>query len=99
VAAQQRKGDLEMKIIEKIFKDLTRRDGSKAEFRFTKQEGVWYWDLPHKTKEGKQPMPSLPLPDVELDNHKSLKECLAAIAKERGENWVGQVYSDIMAVK
>ena len=82
-----------MDIDEKVF-ELKKRDGSKAEFRFTKQEGVWYWDLPHKAT--KMVMPSLPLPDVNLDECDTLKKCLDAVAEKRKEDWVAQVYADIM---
>ena len=83
----------------KTFK-MKRRDGSEAEFRYVKQDGVWYWDITWKDL-GAMPnaTPSLPLPDVNLDKCESLKECFDAIAKKRGENWVGQIFVDAMAVR
>jgi len=85
---------------EKLF-EMTRRNKSKAQFRFIKDGGVWYWDLPHKTPEvvkKKGLVYALPLPDITLDDCGTLRECLDTIAKKRGENWVGQVFVDIMAV-
>lgn len=84
---------------EKLF-SMKKRDGSKAEFRFIKQDGIWYWDIPHKQlKIKKRPgtVPSLPLPDVNLDKCDTLKDCFDAISKQRGTKWVGEIYADIMA--
>ena len=68
---------------------LKRRDGKDAKFTFVKpKESVWYWDLP----DGR----SLPLPDVELDEAKTLKDCLDLISDQRGESWVGQVMADLL---
>lgn len=78
---------------------MTKRDGSKAKFRFVKEGGVWYWDIPHKTSESEKKrglVSSLPLPDVNLDKCGTLKACFDAIAKQRSEQWVGQIYADIM---
>jgi len=82
----------------KVF-EMKKRTGDTAQFTFVKEEGVWFWEIPHKQgtelkKHGI--MPSLPLPDVDLDNCNTLKECFDAIAKKRGELWVGQIFADIM---
>ena len=78
--------------------ELSRRDGKKAKFIFVKPEGsVWYWDLPKTLLDApKGEVASLPLPDVNLDNAKNLKECLDLIGKQRGEEWVGQVVVDLL---
>lgn len=77
---------------------MTRRDGSKVEFRFVNQDGVWYWDILWKVRGGVMPggQPSIPLPDVELKGCNSLKECFDAISKKRGEQWVGKIFADAM---
>ena len=76
---------------EKLF-ELSRRDGSKAIFRFDKEDNVWYLNIPHKGKGA-----SIPLPDLNFDNCQTLKDCLDLMAKSfRGEKWVAQVYMDIM---
>jgi len=75
------------------------RIGGVAKFRFVKEGGVWYWDMLHKQtgQEKKQGVvKALPLPDVDLDNCNTLKECFDAIAKRRGEDWVGQIFADAM---
>lgn len=83
---------------EKLF-EMTKRDRSKAQFRFVREEGVWYWDIPHKTLETEKKLglvASLLLPDVNLDKCETLKACFDAIAQQRSEQWVGQIYADIM---
>lgn len=78
---------------------MKKMKGGKAQFTFVKEEGVWYWDIPHKTPEvvkKKGIVYALPLPDVDLDNCSTLKECFDAIAKKRSEAWVGQIFTDIM---
>ena len=77
--------------------ECPRRDGTKAKFVFTKDEGVWFWDLPKHIREAPQgAVASLPLPDVDLDNAKNLKECLNLIGQKRGEDWVGQIVVDLL---
>ena len=79
--------------------ECPKRDGTKAKFVFTKPHGsVWYWDLPKNIKEGMNVAPSLPLPDVNLDNAKTLKECLDLIGKARSEEWVGQIVVALLKV-
>ena len=74
--------------------EVPKRDGTKAKFIFSKNEwdksGIWYWDLP----DGK----SLPLPDMELEKTKELKEILDLIGKQRSQEWVGQVIVDLLRV-
>jgi len=88
-----------MKEKRKVFK-VDKGDGSIAEITFTKPKGsIWYWDLPHTTpKEEKETsgIRSLPLPDVELDNVKCLRDALDLIAAKRGTDWVGQVIIDCL---
>lgn len=78
--------------------EVPRRDGKKAKFIFVKPKGsIWYWDLPKEIKDiGEGYVASLPLPDVNLDKAKTLKECLDLIGKQRGEEWVGQVVVDLL---
>lgn len=81
----------------KLF-EMKKRDGKIAQFRFVKQDNVWYWDILHKKMGALSGcVPSLPLPDIALDSCNSLKECFNAIAQKRGYNWVGEIYADIMA--
>lgn len=76
--------------------ELQRRDGTKAKFVFEKPEGsVWYWDLPEHLSPGEH-IASLPLPDVNLDKAKDLKECLDLIGQKRGHDWVGQIVGDLL---
>lgn len=77
---------------------VKRRDGTQARFIFEKPErSVWYWNVPRKgdSKE----IISLPLPDVNLNQAKTLKECLDLITKRRGDDWVGQVVADLLKCK
>ncbi len=71
-----------------------KRDGTKAKFIFVKPRGsVWYWDVPMETKGERA---SLPLPDVNLNQAKTLKECLALVSAKRGNHWVWQVVRDLL---
>ena len=73
---------------------VQKRDGTTAKFEFEKPKGsVWYWDVPMETR---RETVSLPLPDVNLSRAKELKDCLDLIAEKRGENWVGQIVTDIL---
>jgi len=75
--------------------EIPKRDGTKAKVVFEKPEdSIWYWDV---EKDGEEI--SLPLPDVNLDNAKTLIDCLKLINEKRGEDWVGQVIVDILKVK
>lgn len=78
--------------------ECPRRDGTKAKFVFVKPQGsVWYWDIPNHLRESpKGHTASLPLPDVNLDKAKDLKECLDLIGKKRGQDWVGQIVVDLL---
>lgn len=70
-----------------------------AKFRFTKENGVWYWDLLHKqtdVEKNQGVIASLPLPGIDLDECDTLKKCFDVIAKYRGEAWVGQIFTNIM---
>jgi len=76
---------------------VKRRDGTQAKFIFVKPKGsVWYWGVPMETKGERA---SLPLPHVNLDRAKKLKDCLDLIAKRRGDDWVGQVVGDLLKCK
>ncbi len=83
--------------IRKEFK-CPRRNGTKAIFVFVKPTGsVWHWDLPkHLINSPEGITASLPLPDVNLDKAKDLKTCLDLIGKVRGQDWVGQVVTDLL---
>lgn len=80
---------------------MKRRDGTQARFIFVKPEGsVWYWDIPEKVASVPEGgVASLPLPDVNLDKAKTVKECLDLVAKKRGDDWVGQVVADLLKCK
>lgn len=91
--------NLSKKPNEKLF-EMKKRKNGVGQFRFVKEGDVWYWDMLHKQSEQEKKssiVKSLPLPDVNLDKCNTLKECLDAIAKHRGSDWVGQIYVDIMA--
>lgn len=78
--------------------EVPRRDGTKAKFVFVKPEGsVWHWDLPEHIRDAPEGnVASLPLPDVNLDNANTVKECLDLIGQKRGQDWVGQVVVDLL---
>jgi len=77
-----------------------KRDGTKAKFTFVKRGGFWFWDLPEGIKPSlKGELASLLLPDINLDQAKTLKECLDLIAEKRGDDWVGQVVTDLLKCK
>ena len=78
---------------------VPRIDKTNAKFVFVKQGGIWYWDLPKHLRDApKGSVASLPLPDVDLDKAKELKDCLNLIGKVRGKDWVGQVVVDLLKV-
>lgn len=85
--------------MEKIKKEFEcpRRDGTKANFVFIREGGIWYWDLPKHLRNAPEGcVASLPLPDIDLDNAKNLKECLDLIGQKRGQGWVGQIVVDLL---
>lgn len=83
-------------MIKKEF-ELPKRDATKAKVTFVKREGIWFWDLPNHVREAPDGMvASLPLPDVNLDQAKTVKDCLDLIGERRGKDWVGQVIVDLL---
>lgn len=79
---------------------VKKRDGTKRKFTFVKRKNIWFWDLPNDVKPAPNgEVASLPLPDVNLDQAKTLKECISLIAKKRGDDWVGQVVADLLKCK
>ena len=81
----------------KLF-EIPRKDGTKAKIVFVKPKGsIWYWDIPkHLINSFPGYTASLPLPDVDLEEAKTLKECLDLIGAKRGQDWVGQVIVDLL---
>ncbi len=76
--------------------DLPKRDGTKTKVTFAKRDNIWFWDLPEGLREVAEGcVASLPLPDVNLDQAKTVKACLDLIGEKRGQLWVGQVIVDL----
>lgn len=79
--------------------EVPKRDGTKAKVTFAKRNGIWFWDLPEGLREVPEGcVASLPLPDVNLDQAKTVKDCLDLVGERRGEDWVGQVIVDLLKI-